>query len=696
MSLEHLLNPRGIAVVGASDRRTSNGFIVTSNLVSHGYAGRIVPVSPRLDQLLGLACVPSLKACAGQVDLAVLMVRADRLAALYTEAAETGVGAVSIAGDLPGGAELDIVRGVLAAGGPRILGAGSMGVIDCHRAVTASMSSALRGRRLPRGGLAVLSQSGGLLGSLLNRAADQGIGISKAVSLGQEFDIGLGEVIGHLADDPETATIACVIEGLHDPDGFVAGVRRAHAAGKQVSVYRIGRSAAGQQSALAHSGALAVPDRTYEGLFDQLGVLQVDSPHDLLSVVYADPAFEGFDGTAVGAASLSGGSCGAFADACATAGVDLASPSAATMTAAGVPGGETHNPVDLVSNAMGPEVTEEVLARGLTALEADPSVAAVVYADSTLLPVDEVADVLIARHTARTKPLVVAWDLGSMGSQAFTRLQRARVPAFRSLHVAARWLRLALRRRPDLRLAPSDGHRVAQAAGTVEAVWQVATEAELSPLLESVGIPVLRGRFVRDAAAAAEAAREFAGPVALKAVSPRLPHRHSAGALVLNLRSGPDTAAAAQALFTRHGLDGAREGLLVQPMVDIGDEYFVGLHRDPLFGLLLLFGKGGVNVEREGHVVARRLPVTAGEVAAMVTQVAEDAPVTAISEAAFRLCELGQALGERLVSLEVNPLVVPADRPEAVLAIDALAAFTTLLPEAPAPSRPHLNEENHV
>lgn len=692
MSFDRLFAPRGIAVVGASDRRTSNGFIVTNNLVNHRFGGDIVPVNPRLDQLLGLPVVRSLKDCKRPIDLAVLMVRADLLASVYADAADMGVGMVTIAGDLPqDAADRALIAGLLADGGPRILGPGSMGIIDCPNSVMASMSSALRGRPPVSGGLSILSQSGGLLGTLLNRAADHGVGISKAVSLGQEFDLGIGELIGHLADDPDTTTIACVIEGLPAPQEFIDGVQRAHANGKQVSVFRIGTSDAGQRSALAHSGALAVPNRTYAGLFDQLGVLQVDDVEQLLSIVYADPRIAIFTGGGLGVASLSGGCCGSFADACAGEGAPLATLSRATLAVAGVPADASTNPLDLVSNAVGPEVTEEVLTAGLTALEGDADVAAVVYADSTLLPVNEVADTLISRHVQSTKPLVVAWDLGSQGAQAFTRLQQARVSSFRSHRVAARWLRLAMRPRYGVEVPACEPTVLADIAdyikaGHLDAGHEVATEAELTPLLARAGIPMAPSRFVRHSLAVGEAVDALGAPVALKVISPRLLHRNAAGAVLLNLMDSVDAIVAVDGLLAAHPIETTRDGLLVQRMVDIADEYFIGLHRDPQFGLLLLFGRGGVDVEQDGRVLVRRLPITAPEIATMVGQVDATAPIAAIAEVAYRLAELGQALGDRLLSLEINPLVVPTHAPDTVVGIDALACFSTS--EAAGPTTP--------
>lgn len=682
MTLDRLFSPRGVAVVGASNRRTSNGFIVTNNLLNNRFGGYVAPIHPRLTQLLGLDVHRSIKDIVEPIDLAVLMVRADQLAAVYSEAADIGVGAVSIAGDLPTDPrDRQRIAAMLADGGPRILGAGSMGIIDCPHSVMASMSSALQGRRLVAGGLSILSQSGGLLGSLLNRAADLGIGISKAVSLGQEYDIGLGELIGYLADDPDTATIACVVEGLRDPQSFVDGVKRAHANGKQVSVFRIGVSEAGQQSALAHSGALAVPNRTYAGLFDQLGVLPVDAVDDLLSVIYANPAISVGSGSGLGVASLSGGCCGAFADACAAEHAPLAALAPETVVAAGISSGTPGNPLDLVSNAVGTEGTEAVLMQGLIALENDAEVAIVVYADSTLLPIEEVADTLIERHRLGNKPIVVAWDLGSRGAQAFIRLQQARVPTFCSLAVAARWLRRSLRPRPAVLVSPSiDPAAFDELATEIDTTYEVATEAELTPLLQRAGIPMAASRFVRNSLAVAEAVDLLNGRVAVKVISPQLLHRNAVGGVALNLADRAAAVVAADALLSAHPIDTPRDGLLVQAMVDITVEYFLGLHRDEHFGLLLLFGRGGVNVEQDGDVLVRRLPVTPAEIAAMVAAVDADAPVAAITEAVFRLAELGVAFGDRLISLEINPLVVPAHDQQTVLGIDSLATFSTSMP----------------
>jgi succinyl-CoA synthetase beta subunit len=189
-------------------------------------------------------------------------------------------------------------------------------------------------------------------------------------------------------------------------------------------------------------------------------------------------------------------------------------------------------------------------------------------------------------------------------------------------------------------------------------------------------------RFVRNSWAVAEAADSFCGPVAVKVISPRLLHRNAAGGVVLNLADRAEAAVAADALLSAHPIDAPRDGLLVQGMVDITGEYFLGLHRDEHFGLLLLFGLGGVNVEHDGEVLVRRLPVTPAEIAAMVAEVDADAPIAAITEAVLRLTELGVAFGERMISLEINPLVVPAHDRQSVLGIDALATFSTRTPHS--------------
>jgi acyl-CoA synthetase (NDP forming) len=698
VSLDQLLRPASIAVVGASNRRTSNGFIVTRHLLDHGYAGKIFPVHPRLERLMGLRVCSSLRACNDRIDLAVLMVRAERIPELYLEAAELGVGAVSIAGDLPEDSDArQVIAETLADGGPRILGPGSMGSIDRSASVMASMSSALRIGSLPAGGLSVLSQSGGMLGSLVNRAADHGIGISKAVSLGQEFDVGLGELIGYLAEDDTTATIACVIEGIRDADAFVDGVRRAHAVGKQVSILRIGRSQAGRRSALAHSGVLAAPNRVYDGLFDQLAVLEASSLDELLAVIYAQPSQPISGPGGVGAVSLSGGSCVAFADACDVVGVRLSTLASETVLAVAGSKDPAHlaNPVDLVSNAVGPEVTEEVLTRGLRIVEADPSVAAVVYADSLLLPIDEVADTLIEHHHARSKPLVVAWDLGSQGARAYRRLQRARVPTFRSSTMAARWLALVLRSRPLVTTPTPDPEATRGIADALARYDAVATDAELIPLLSAAGIPTVPGVLVYEADDAGVAFDEFGGAVALKVISPRVLHRHSAGALALALTDRRAVVESARRLLDAHPLRDERDALLVQPMVPVAREYFLGVQMDATFGPMLLFGRGGVDVELDAGVQVRRLPVTGAEIASLVAHIDQDAPFQEIVDVAARVCAIADALGDRLTSLEINPLVVPADGRAPIVALDALAILATGARDRQKQLRSPAHQERH-
>jgi acyl-CoA synthetase (NDP forming) len=697
--LGSLFSPAGVAIVGASDRPMSNGLLVMRYLLEHGYAGNVYPVNPRLTTLMGRSVWPSLAAVPGPPELAIVALGPDRLPAALREAADLGVEFAVLIGGLPSDPRaLAAIRELVAGGGPRILGPGSVGIMNYHGRVMASMSSILQRPGLTAGPLAVLSQSGGLLGALLSIAADSGAGISKAVSLGEQFDLTAGEFLSFFADDPQTATVACIIEGLASPDPFLEGAERLRSAGKELAIMRVGRSAAGQISALAHSGAIAVPNRVFDGVFEQFGIVSADRLEDLIALSvppgrrqvterFVHPAAAPSHGdphrvakTGLAAISLSGGSCVAFADACAAAGAPLATLSEATIAAAtgGAPTELSLNPIDVIPSTAGPDMTRDFLANALAAVDGDPASEVVVYVDSMLLVIDDVVDVLIAHHEQSQKPLLVAWLLGTWGNDAFGRLEAAKIPAFRTFEMCARYARRLLSSGAvdGTQAPPVDRSGAAAAAAELASYRSVATEAEMHEILVELGIPVTEGRFVRHPQEVGPAAEAVGFPVAVKLISPTVTHRAVAGALILGLGDAHTAEQAAADLEEKRDAGDPRQGFWIQPMVDFSGELFMAVHRDSVFGWLLLLGRGGVSVESEEGVVIRRLPIGESDLYAAVAAIkSEDVPAEAVADVARRLMALAEAAGDELSSVELNPLVVPTADPNAVIALDALATL---------------------
>ena len=277
-----LLSPRSVALIGASGDAGKNTARPLRYLRKHGFQGGVFPINPGRGEVLGEKAWPDLKSATGDaggsIDHAYVMVPNAAVPGVIQDCADAGVKVASVYSD--GFAETgedglrlqrDMVRAA-SAGSVRVLGPNSMGVINLHAAMGMTTNAALETDTLVAGPFSVISQSGTALGALLSRGQARGFGFSKLVSIGNESDLSVGEITGFLADDPDTGAILLFLETLRRTEDLAAGARRAFAAGKPVIAYKIGRSDAGRQMAVSHSGALAGPDEAVSAADVALGI----------------------------------------------------------------------------------------------------------------------------------------------------------------------------------------------------------------------------------------------------------------------------------------------------------------------------------------------------------------------------------------------------------------------------------------
>jgi acyl-CoA synthetase (NDP forming) len=333
-----LFAPRAVALIGASGDAGKNTARPQRYLRKHGYAGRIVPVNPGRGEVLGEAAYPSVAAAPGEIDHAFIMVQ-DVERALEDCGAKR-VPVVSIYSD--GFADKGDFRRQSAlveraqALGIRLLGPNSMGVIDAPGRLALTVNAVLEMERLPAGGASIVSQSGTMLGTVLSRGAARGLGFAKLVSVGNEADLGVGELVELLAADAGTRVILLFLETVRDAARLASAARLAHAAGKPVVAYKLGRSALGEALARSHTGALAGADAALDAYFRDCGILRVDLLETLIEIIplmtdRAPPDLSRPGRVAV--VSTTGGGAAAVLDRLGMRGVQLASMHDLTMAA---------------------------------------------------------------------------------------------------------------------------------------------------------------------------------------------------------------------------------------------------------------------------------------------------------------------------------------------------------------------------
>jgi acyl-CoA synthetase (NDP forming) len=667
-------------VVGASADPSRTTGRPVGYLQRHGFGGAIWPVNPRAAEIGGLPCYPDVASLPGAPDVGIVLLGPERAEAAVRDLAARGAAAAIVlaGGYAEGGGDGAARQAALraAAGSMRLLGPNTIGLVNLADRIVLSASGALEVGELPPGRVSLVSQSGGILGAVLSRGAAQGIGFARLVSTGNEADLEVADFLDLLVDDPETAVIALYVEGLRRPDAFRAAARRAAEAGKPVVAYKVGRSEAGAQAAISHTGALSGADRMYSALFRSLGVIRAERFSDLLDIPAALAAGRRARGRRVAVLTSTGGAGALLADSFGLAGFELPAPDADTgARLAALTGEAPANPLDLTLAGLKPEV----MRGAISALLESPSydALAVVVGSSALAQPRLAADAIRDCAAGSAKP-VLAY-LSPHAPAIGAALNAGGIPALAAPEaVAAVLSALAL---PSPRIVAA-----APAAPMPELPSGQLDEAESKALFARFGIAPVREEACATPEEAKAAAGRIGGRVVVKALSRHLAHKSDVGGVRLGL-AAEEVAAAGAEIITRVAAATGRapEGLLVQEQVAGGVEVILGLTRDPHLGTAVLLGMGGVAAELFGDTALRMLPVDRGEVQAMIDGLRgakllrgyrgrPAADMAALVEAVLALAAMGEALGDRLVTAEINPLfVLPAGG--GVRAADGLAVL---------------------
>jgi len=689
-AIARLLRPRTVAVIGASADAGKTAGRPVAYLQKHGFGGAIYPVNPRAQEIAGLACYPDVASLPEAPDVGIVLLGPERAEAAVRDLAARGTAAAIV---LAGGYTETGPEGARrqqalkqAAGGMRLLGPNTIGLVNLTDRITLSASGALEVDELPAGRIAVVSQSGGILGALLSRAAARGIGFSKLVSTSNEVDLEIADFVDHLVDDPATQVIALYIETLRDPQRFRAAAERARRAGKPVVAFKVGRSESGAAAAVSHTGALAGADRMYDALFAQTGVLRAQTFADLLDIPAALATGRRLAGRRVAILTSTGGAGTLVADSLGLAGFETPAPDAATAAALRAlqqndQAALDRNPIDVTLAGLQPDLLRGAIGTLLASPGYDAVV--VIVGSSALAMPDLMANAIESSLPGTDKPLLayvsphapqVARLLGSRGVPAFTAPESC-TAAFAAMlaHCTA---------------------TVAAAASTPPLVLGklprgALDEHEAKQLFAHAGIASVRESVVHDAAGAADAAAGFGAPVVLKLLSRDITHKSEVGGVAVNVAPDKVPARLAQMQDEVCAATGSVPSRwLVQEMVAGGTEMILGLHRDPL-GTAVLLGMGGVTAELFNDTVLRLLPPDGGldraQALAMVRSLRTwplldgyrgrpKADVDALADAVVAFSRLAAALGDRLVTAEINPLFV-LPRGQGVRAADGVAVL---------------------
>ncbi|WP_175838267.1 acetate--CoA ligase family protein [Burkholderia anthina] len=694
-AIAKLMHPASVAVIGASADAAKTAGRPIAYLQKHGFQGAIYPVNPRYQSIAGLPCYADIDSLPAAPDVGIVLLGAERAHIAVDALAKRGTAAaIVLASGYTETGEAGARRQAQlkeAAGTMRVLGPNTIGIVNLTDRVTLSASGALDTNDFTVGGVSVVSQSGGILGALLSRAADRGVGLSKLVSTSNEVDLDVSDFIDFFADDSATSVIALYLEGLRDPARFRAAARKAAAAGKPIVVYKIGRSESGAQSAVSHTGALAGEDRMYDALFRDAGVIRAHTFGDLLDIPNALASGRTLRGKRVAILTSTGGAGTLVADNLGLAGFDTPAPDPDTAAAlrslqTGDHAVLDRNPIDVTLAGLQPDLLRRAI-RTLADSSSYDAVTVIAGSSSIGMP-DLMAGAVRDALPGTDKPVVA---FVSPHAPAVTRaMNRLGVPAFvspESVSSAMAAMREAGRQRVNV--AEPESVAEASAIDVADVPGGPLDEAQAKSLFARFGITPTRERVVRSSADAERAARDLDDRVVLKLLSNRITHKSDIGGVAVGLSAGEIGARLTRMRCDVETAAGfAPEAFLVQEMVSGGIEMIVGLHRDPL-GTAILLGMGGVTAEILNDTVLRMLPTDAPlslrDAGDMIRELRTwplldgyrgrpKADVDALAAALVAFSRMALKLGERLVEAEINPLFV-LDAGQGVRAADGVAVI---------------------
>ena len=681
MSIRGFFEPESVAVVGASRHKGKVGHEIVASLLGGGFAGPIYPVNPKAEEVEGLRCYPDLKSIGSAPSLVVIAVPAKAVPSVMTECGLVGVRQVIIitagfkeVGEEGRALEKEVAQ-IARSSKMRVIGPNCLGIMAPGARLNASF-----GGELPEvGGIGYISQSGALLTAILDSAKANHMGFSVLASIGNKVDVDELDMIRALGAHEGTTVIAGYLESITDGDAFVRQAEQISRK-KPILLLKAGGTGAGAKAASSHTGSLAGSETACEVVFDRAGIVRCDSVKTQLDYAqaFADQPLPAGAGVAV--ITNAGGPGIMAADAIERMGLTFAALSAETMAtlSAGLPpAANVTNPIDVLGDALADRYE-----LALDAALADPNVhaALVLLTPQAMTECAATAEMVVRVAKARPGKPVLASFLGAEKIRdAVSVLRRGGIPQYDSPESAVATLKamydyVRWRSRPKrvVTMFAVNRRKVQQIINRhLRRDLREVGEMESKEILEAYGFVTPRGSVAITADQAADIAEQLGYPVVLKIWSPDIVHKSDVGGVKLGLGSAEAVKDAFDLMMYRipkKAPDADILGVLVQEMCGKGKEVILGMHRDPHFGAMLMFGLGGTTVEVLKDVSFHLAPITADEATEMLVRTktyqllkgvrgAEGVDIEAIAEGLQRLSQLVTEFPQ-IQEMDINPFVV--------------------------------------
>ena len=683
-TLKPFFSPQGIAIIGASLDPSKLGFGLVRNLEQSGYQGAIHLVNIKGHTLMGLPIYQHILETPDPVDLGFLLIPAQAIPEAIEDCAKRGIKALIIgSGGFretgKQGAELEQrCLHIARKNGVRLLGPNSIGLIDTHTPIDTTFLSP---PGPTPGDIAFISHSGAICSAVIDWARGQGFGLSRLVSLGNQSDVTEADMLAPVAEDPYTRVIALYLEGVKDGRHFLEQAQSV-SRDKPIVALKVGRYERSQAAVASHTGALAGMESAYNAAFHRAGVIRADTTEQLFDWARSLAWCPLPEGPSVAVLTNAGGPGVTAVDSLESKGLQLADLGSDTHKALGGllnPAASLSNPVDMLAAA-----TPHQYASCLQILLADPAVNSVmvILPPPPMHTAGGIAKAIIPVIYTADKPVVVALMGERLIQEAVEHFRAARIPDYRFPERAAEALAVLHQRSKYLsRLADNQVEVEPDLPGIhpdkVESILEKYDSAGLLEekdgfgLVSAYGIPTKRPQFVRTAEEAVKIATEIGYPVAMKISSPQITHKSDIGGVLLNLQSSQEVLTGFGSLVEKTRSmrpDAEISGVHFQAMLSGGQDVIIGAIQDKQFGTLVMFGSGGIEVEKTKDVRFELAPISKSEAEEMIAATwagkklagfRSFAPADkgALMDALLRLARLA-ADYPRIAEIEINPFNV--------------------------------------
>jgi len=614
INLEKIFEPKSIAVIGASDREGSVGYIIFNNLIGSGYNGVVFPINPKRESVQGVQAFKSINDVKVKVDMAIICTPATTVKALVEDCGKKGIkGMIIISAGFAemgeeGKKELAEIERIRKKYGMRIIGPNCLGVVHPKNRMNASFAK----NNVSLGKVAFISQSGALGTAVLDWALSNNIGFSNFVSLGSMVDVNFGDLIDYFGADSNTESIVMYVESITEARRFLSAAK-GFAMNKPIIVVKAGRFAEGAAAAASHTGALAGEDDIYDAAFKRVGVIRVDEVQDLFHLSEQLAWQPKPEGNRLAIITNAGGPGVMAVDSIIGHEGKLAELSDKTMKKLNEtmpPCWSRSNPVDILGDA-----NAQRYAEALDICLNDPKIdgALVILTPQAMTESTKTAKLLAEKAQNKGKPILAVWMGTNLVREGKRVLRDAKIPcystpeagvrAFMNMYKYTKHIELLYETPEDIE--EEENIPVAKIKKDLKKIYKtgriVLSETEAKSIFEEYGINTTAPKLAKTSDDAVKLAKDIGYPIVMKIQSEDISHKSDANCVMLNIKSDEDVKNKFDEIISnakKYNKKANLDGVAVQKMVSgVGHEIIIGSKKDHLFGSVVLFGMGGIGVE---------------------------------------------------------------------------------------------------